>query len=83
MKLGSKSVKGVMAVLLVGLLLPLAATGCDEDVNTTLVTGMNEAAVTAASALINSAFEMFAPDTEPYNNNTGGGDTDTDTGTTI
>jgi hypothetical protein len=45
-----------------GLTLSSAAVGCDTDVNATLVTGINEAAVTAATALINAAFQTITPD---------------------
>lgn len=48
--------------------------GCDEDVNAILVEGMNLAAQTAAVTLIDAGFQMVTPETEPYNNNTGGGE---------
>jgi archaellum component FlaG (FlaF/FlaG flagellin family) len=85
MKLGAMTAKacnkGMILLACAGLMLSSAVVGCDEDVTTTLVTGMNEAAVTAATALIDTAFQMITPETEPYNNNTGGGDSTTDSTT--
>lgn len=51
----------------------LTTTACDTDVQTALVTGMNEAAVTAAGALIDAAFLTVTPD-EDTTGGTGGTD---------
>ncbi|MBI4581935.1 MAG: hypothetical protein HY718_19715 [Planctomycetes bacterium] len=54
---------GIGSVLLVACGLFLGALpACDTDVQTTLVTGLNDAAISAASALINAAFETITPD---------------------
>jgi hypothetical protein len=67
MKLGAKNAKtgwkavslAVVCALMLG---PL--TACDEDVDKTLVTGLNAMAVT----LVNAAFQSFTPDGIEGNN---------------
>lgn len=81
MKLGAKCLrtggKVLMLVVTAGLL--AGATGCDTDVQTALVTGMNDAANAAASSLINAAFLSITP--HEATDNTNGG-TDTNGGST-
>ena len=61
----------------------LTTTACDTNVQTALVTGMNQASVTAASALINAAFLTITPDdsTTGGTGNTGTGGTGNTGGT--
>lgn len=65
MKLGAKNAKPgwkVVSLAVVCALMLGPLTACDEDVNSTLVSGLNDAAATAAVALVDAAFQMFAQD---------------------
>ena len=68
--------KWLVLLLACGTML-MTTTACDTDVQTALVTGMNQAAVTAAGALINAAFLTITPD-EVADDGTGDGTADGD-----
>jgi len=56
-----------------------AVPACDTDVQTLLVTGMNDAAVVAASTLVDAAFESIMPDQDDPAPQGDGNDRDSDT----
>jgi hypothetical protein len=78
MKSGANTISRIVtcvALMLASGMVLFGGTGCDIDVQTALVSGMNDAAVTAATALIDAAFQTVTHDYDDPSDGVNSGDT--------